>query len=292
MVNFDLQICSRGKPINNRVSSGSITTIKPVSSWQWPDVLELFKYRELFLAFCMRDIKVRYKQTVLGAMWAIIQPVTIMIIFSIIFGGLAKIPSEGYPYPIFLYSALLPWNLFASVVATAGGSMISSAALVGKIYFPRMVVPYSSAGAACVDFLISSCVLLVLMWYFDVSLGWGLLVVPLLMFGVLLTALGVGTALAALVVSYRDFRFVIPFLVQIWMYLTPVVYPLNFIPDQWRWILLINPMTGYVDGFRSAYLGVPLNLTSLIISIVLSVALFCLGAIYFKKVEKRFADVI
>ena len=269
-----------------------ITTILPRTGWRMLDFKELWAYRELLGVFTMRDIKVRYKQTVLGAAWAIIQPLLTMIIFTVIFGRLAKIPSEGFPYPVFVYAGLLPWTFFANALTTSGNSLVGSAHLVSKVYFPRLIIPLSSVGAGIVDLSISTVILLLLMAVYQVSWTFQILLAPLLMLGVVTSAIGVGTILAALTVSYRDFRFVIPFMVQIWMYLTPVVYSPSFIPEKYRWLLLFNPMTGYLDGFRAAFLGKPFNWTSLWVSVILSLLLLCVGAAYFEKVERRFADVI
>ena len=270
----------------------SITTIGPDRKWSLLNLEELWAYRELFLALVVRDIKVRYKQTVLGAAWAIIQPITAMIIFSIIFGRLAKIPSEGFPYPVFVYAGLLPWTFFSNGIAASGASLVGSANLVNKVYFPRLAIPTSSVGSGIVDFLISSLILLILMAWYGVGWSTNMLAIPFLMLGVLTTVLGIGMILSALTVSYRDFRYVIPFLVQIWMYLTPVVYPVSFIPEKWRWLLLINPMSGYIDSFRSAYLGKPFELEMIGVSLIMSIFLFIIGVYYFKKVEQRFADII
>ncbi len=268
------------------------TVIRPRSGWHMLDLKEIWSYRELLAVLTMRDIKVRYKQTVLGAAWAIIQPLTTMLIFTIIFGRLAKIPSEGFSYPVFVYAGLLPWTFFANALASSGNSLVGSAHLISKVYFPRLIIPLSSVGAGVVDLLISTAILFLLMLFYQVPLTLHVLAAPLLFFGVITTALGVGTLLSALTVSYRDFRFVVPFMIQIWMYLTPVVYGVNFIPEKYRWLLLFNPMTGYIDGCRAAFLGKPFNLTSLAVSCVMSIILLCIGAAYFEKVERRFADVI
>lgn len=276
----------------NVFSHNSIITIKPARKWSLINLQELWAYRGLFLALVIRDIKVRYKQTVLGAAWAIIQPITAMIIFTIIFGKLAKIPSEGFPYPVFVYAGLLPWTFFANGLTSSGNSLVGSSNLVNKVYFPRLVIPASSVGSGIVDFFISSIILLILMAWYGVGWSSNMLVIPILMVGVLTTVLGIGMILSALTISYRDFRYVIPFMVQIWMYLTPVVYPLNFIPERWQWLLLMNPMSGYIDGFRSAYLGKPFQVEMIAVSMVLSIFLFVVGIYYFKKVEQRFADII
>lgn len=272
--------------------SNQVTVIRPVSGWKKLNLKELWEYRELLLAFSVRDIKVRYKQTVLGATWAILQPLVTMLIFTVIFGRLAGIPSEGFAYPVFVYAGLLPWMLFSGSVSTSSGSMVGSAQMVSKIYFPRVVIPFSSIASGLVDFFVSVIILLLLMVIYDVTWTWHLLLAPLFLIGVILVALGVGTALSALTVSYRDFRYVVPFMMQIWMFLTPVVYPLSFIPETWRWLLYLNPLTGYIDGFRSVFLGAPFNLVGILSAAVLTALVFLGGLKYFRKVEQRFADVI
>jgi lipopolysaccharide transport system permease protein len=277
---------------NDIFSSEHWTTIRPQKTWRLVDFREIWAYRELFMTLAVRDIKVRYKQTVLGAAWAIIQPLTTMVIFTIIFGRLAQIPSEGFPYPVFVYSALLPWIFFANAVSTSGNSLVGSMQLVSKVYFPRLIVPLSSIGAGVVDLLVSTVILLLLMLFYGVSWTGHILLAPILVLGVILCALGVGTILAALTVSYRDFRYVIPFMVQIWMYLTPVVYGAGFIPEPYRWLLFLNPMSGYIGGDRSAFLGQPIDWIAISVSVALSLVLLVIGVAYFHKVERRFADVI
>ncbi len=270
----------------------SKTIIRPSKKWQAIDFHELWNYRELFIALVIRDIKVRYKQTVLGAAWAILQPLTTMIIFTLIFGRLAKIPSDGYPYAVFVYAGLLAWTFFGNAINSSGSSLVGSSHLVSKIYFPRLIVPTSSIGSSVVDFFVSSIILLLLMVYYDIGWTINIIFVPFLLLGVMMTALGVGLTLSALTVSYRDFRYVIPFMVQIWMYITPIVYPVTFVPEKWRWVLLLNPMTGYIEGFRSAFLGKPFDLFSIAVAVIFSLVLLGIGLIYFKNNEQRFADVI
>jgi lipopolysaccharide transport system permease protein len=268
------------------------TVIEPRAPWRGPDVRELWGYRELLWVLTARDVKVRYKQTVLGFLWAIIQPVTLMVVFSIFFGGLAKIPSDGIPYPVFVYAALLPWTFFANAVNAASGSVIGSGGLVTKVYFPRLIIPVASVGSGLVDFCISTCILLLLMAWFAVGWSLNLLAVPILLFGVVLAALGVGTFFAALTVAYRDFRHVVSFLLQFWMFATPVVYPASLVPEGWRWLLYLNPMAGFIEGFRSGFLGRPFDLAALAISFAIALVLFLGGVAYFEKVKRRFADVI
>ena len=269
-----------------------VTEITPPRGWRMLDWRELWAYRELLSVLTMRDIKVRYKQTVLGAGWAIIRPVLTMVIFSVVFGQLAKMPSDGYPYPVFVYAALLPWTFFAAAISTSGQSLIGSSNLVSKVYFPRLIIPLSSVGAGLIDLLISTGILLLLMLWYGVGWTWHLLAVPLLLMAVVFAALGVGTLLSALTVSYRDFTHLTPFLVQIWMYVTPVIFPVTLVPERWQWLLYLNPMTGLVEGFRSAFLGKPFDLVGLGISCAITIALLIAGVMYFEKVERRFADII
>jgi len=269
-----------------------LTIIEPDSSASTWQLRELWAYRELLWVLTLRDIKVRYKQTALGILWAVIQPVLAMGLFSVIFGQLAKIPSDGHPYPVFVYAALLPWTFFANAVSNSSNSLVGSAQLVSKVYFPRLIIPLSSAGAGLIDFAISAVILLLLMLYYGVGWGLHLLAAPLLVLGVVLTALGIGTLLSALNVAYRDFRYVVPFLIQLWMYATPVVYPASLIPEHWRWALYLNPMAGLIEGFRSAFLNQPFDPLGLSLSLGVAAAAFVGGVRYFKKVERRFADII
>ena len=256
------------------------------------DFRELWAYRELAWVLTVRDIKVRYKQTVLGAAWALIQPVTSMLIFSVLLGKFAGIPSDGHPYPLFVYAGLLPWMLFANAITSIGNSVVGSAQLVSKVYFPRLIIPLSSVGAIIVDFVVSSAVLLVLMVYYGTALSMRLAIAPVVVLGILVVSLGVGTLLAALTAAYRDFRYVIPFLLQVWLYCSPVVYPFSAVPDGWRWAFYLNPMTGLIDGFRFAVLGTRYEIVSLSSALPVAAVLLLLGVSYFQSVQRKFADVI
>jgi len=269
-----------------------LTVIEPARGWRMLDWRELWAYRELLWVLTTRDIKVRYKQTVLGAGWAILRPFITMVIFSVVFGQLARMPSDGLPYPVFVYAALLPWTFFSTAIATSGQSLVGSAHLVSKVYFPRLIIPLSSVGAGLVDLLISTGVLLLMMLYYGVGWSWNLLAAPLLLLFAIFAALGVGTLLSALTVAYRDFTHLTPFMVQIWMFITPVIFPVSLVPDRWQWVLYLNPMTGLVEGFRSAFLGRPFDLAGLGISFAIAIAVFLVGVAYFEKVERRFADII
>jgi lipopolysaccharide transport system permease protein len=269
-----------------------VTVIEPQKGWRTLDLKELWAYRELLYVLAQRDIKVRYKQTVLGVAWAVIQPLATMLLFSLVFGRLAKLPSDGLPYPIFVYAGLLPWTFFANAISTSGNSLVGQQHLISKVYFPRLIIPLSSIGTGLIDFAISALILLALMFYYGIGWSLNLLAVPFLILVVIFIALGVGTLLSALTVSYRDFRFVIPFMVQFWMWATPVVYPASLFPEKWQWVLFLNPMAGLIEGFRSAFLHRPFDWTGIGISMSVAVVVFTLGVFYFEKMERRFADII
>jgi len=268
------------------------TVVEPAKGWRMLDLRELWSYRDLLAMLVQRDIKVRYKQTVLGAAWVILRPLLSVAIFTVIFGRLVRVPSEGYPYAVFVYSALLPWTFFAGAVSSSGNSMVGSAGLIGKVYFPRLIVPFSSVGAGIVDFAVSASFLLVLLPLLGAGWSTNLLAVPLLLIPVLVLALGVGTLFSALAVAYRDFVGIMGFVLQVWMYATPVIYASSLVPERWRFLLHLNPMTGLVEGFRSAFLGRPFDLLSIAVSSSVACAMFLVGIAYFTKVERRFADII
>ncbi len=266
--------------------------IEPTRGWLSLKLRDVWQYRELLYFLTWRDVKVRYKQTVIGFLWAIIQPFLKMVVFSIIFGTLAKMDSEGFPYPIFLYAGLLPWQFFASSVSRSGESIVGSASLITKVYFPRLIIPIASVGACLVDFAISFIILIVMMFYYNITPTVSTFMVLPLVLATIFTALGVGMFISALNVAYRDFRYVLPFLVQIWMFLTPVIYSTEIIPENWRWLILLNPMAGIVDAYRSAILGKPFEWGNLGISMAMAVVIFLCGLIYFRKTERYFADIV
>ena len=269
-----------------------VTVIEPPAGWRLLNWREMWAYRELLWVLATRDVKVRYKQTVLGAAWAILRPLLTMAIFTIVFGRLAKMPSDGYPYSIFVYAALLPWTFFASAISASGQSLVGSAPLVSKVYFPRLFIPLSSIGSGLADLFVSTTILLLMMlWY---RVGWGVQLaatIPLLAL-LIAVSLSIGTLLSAATVAYRDFTHITPFLVQIWMYAAPVVFPLSLVPARWRWVMYLNPMTGVIEGFRSAFLGRPFDWMALGSSVVEAIVLLAIGASYFGRVERRFADII
>jgi lipopolysaccharide transport system permease protein len=272
----------------------SRTIIRPASGWQLVNVAELWRYRELLYFLTWRDVKVRYKQTALGAAWAILQPVMMMVVFTVFFGRLAKVPTGDVPYPLFVFAGLLPWTFFSTAIANAGNSVVGSERLITKIYFPRLAIPFAAVGAALVDFAIAFGVMIVLMLWYHVMPGPRMLLVPGLVLLLTLAAVGVGTLLAALNVAYRDFRYVIPFLVQLWMFATPSVYMAAGAGGSTltRWLLILNPMTGVIAAFRAATLGNPIAWGQLAISSAIIAALCVGGCLYFRKVEDSFADVI
>lgn len=268
--------------------------ISPSHGWISLNLRELWGYRELLYFLVWRDIKVRYKQTAIGVLWAVLQPILTMVVFSVIFGQLAKLPSEGIPYPIFVFTALLPWQLFAYALAQSGNSLIANQQLITKIYFPRLVIPISATLSGLPDFLISFLVLLVMMVYYGISPGVAILAFPLFLLLAILSAFSVGLWLSALNVRYRDVRHAIPFLVQLWFFITPVAYSGQLLPVQWRFLYGLNPMVGVIDGFRWVLLGKEMSslllfsLSSVLVVIVLLVS----GLYYFRRMEKTFADVI
>jgi lipopolysaccharide transport system permease protein len=270
-----------------------ITVIEPKKGWVPIELKEIWSYRELLYFLTKRDIKVRYKQTVLGGLWAIIQPVFTMIVFTLFFGRLAKMPSDGMPYPIFVYAALLPWTYFANAVSTSGNSLVGSAHLITKIYFPRLIVPLSAALGGLLDFVIAMFVMGVLIVHYKLILGLSVLLFPFLVVLTFLCAVGVGLWLSALNVQYRDIRYVIPFLVQLWMFVSPVIYPVSMAKGNYLWLLLFNPMSGVIKAYRASILGhQPIDWAFLGLSTVIIFVIFITGLFYFKRMERVFADVV
>ena len=257
------------------------------------DLRELWQYKELLYFLIWKEVKVRYKQMIIGGAWAILQPLLTMVIFTIIFGRLAKIPSDGMPYPVFTYTALLPWMLFAQALTRSGGSLVYNANLITKVYFPRLLVPLSAALAPIVDFIVSFLILLGMLAWYGIPPTLGILALPFFLALTLVTAMSVNLWLAPLNVKYRDVAHTLPFLSQIWMYASPVAYPLSLIPQKWQFLYSINPMVGVIEGFRWALLGKQSpNFMAMVMSIIVVMALFLGGIFYFKKMEQTFADVI
>ena len=267
--------------------------IEPVGAFLRLDVRELWAYRGLFFFLVWRDVKIRYAQTVLGAGWAVVQPVLTMLIFTVIFGRLASIPSDGVPYSVFSLAALVPWTYFSTALSGASGSLVSNTNLLTKVYFPRLVIPFAPVLAGLVDLVISFVILLALMLFHGITpSALAIIVVPLLVFTMILTAAGVGCWLAALNIQYRDVKYVTPFMVQIWMYGSPVVYPLSLVPEKYRWLYALNPLVGVIEGFRSVLLGTAsVSIQMIGLSILVAILLFVTGALYFRRTERIFADV-
>ena len=274
-------------------SSTPTSVIEPAGRWPQIDFSELWAYRGLFLFLVWRDIKVRYAQTILGAGWAIIQPVLTMVVFTAIFGNFAKIPSDGIPYPVFSLAALVPWTYFSTAMTGSSGSLIASTNLITKIYFPRLVVPVAPVLAGLVDFIIAFVVLLGMMLVFSITPSlWALPVVPLLVAGMMAAAAGLGCWLSALSIQYRDVKHVVPFIVQIGMYASPIVYPMSLVPEAYRPLYALNPMAGIIEGFRAVLLNTQaIAWPTIGISLASAAVLFLTGAVYFRRVERVFADV-
>jgi len=270
-----------------------VTIIKARSGWQAVNLVQLWAYRDLLYFLVWRDVKVRYKQTVLGAAWAIIQPVMTMVVFSLFFGRLGDMQRlVDVPYPVFVYAGLLAWTLFSGILSQASVSLIASGNMISKIYFPRLLVPLAAAGPPLVDFVLSLLVMAFLMAGYGVMPSFTVFMLPLFVAGTVLAALGVGTMAAALVVAYRDFRYVVPFVVQLWMFASPVAYPLSVIPAEWQLAYAVNPAVGMISGFCSCLLGEPFRWDCIGVSFVSAMALLAAGLFYFRQVERRFADII
>jgi len=269
-----------------------LIVIEPRGGLRLRDIRELWSFRELLWMLARRDIKVRYKETILGALWAILRPALTMLIFSIVFGRLAKLPSDGVPYPMFVFAGLLPWMFFAQAVSGAAASVLGAGSLITRVYFPRLIVPLASVGVALVDLLIALVLLAPLLYWYGIVPGSSLLAVPLMIALALVVSLGVGIAFAAVSVVFRDFRHIEPFVVQIWMFATPVIYPVSMVPDQWRWLAYLNPMSGVVEGFRACWLALPLDWIGVAASLAGGMFMLLGAVVYFERVERRFADLI
>jgi lipopolysaccharide transport system permease protein len=268
-------------------------TIEPSKSWVPLRLGDLWQYRELLYFLTWRDVKVRYKQTLLGAAWAILQPLLTMIVFSLLFGGLGAMPSEGLPYPIFAFSGLLIWTFFSNSVTNSGNSLVGSSNLITKIYFPRLIIPAAAVAAGLVDLLLAFVIQVGLMIYYGVRPTWALTMLPVLVLLATLLALGVGMWLSALNVKYRDIRYAIPFLIQLWMFASPIIYPVSLLPEKWRWLLMLNPLTGIIQNFRIALFGhQAFALKSLGISALITVIVLGYSVFSFKRMERHFADIV
>jgi len=279
---------------HDSVSSGNVVVvIEPSKSWVGLRLRDVWQYRELLYFLTWRDVKVRYKQTLLGAAWAILQPLLTMLIFTLLFGLLAGIKSEGIPYPIFAYSGLIVWVFFSNSVTNSGNSLVGSANLITKIYFPRMIIPAAAVAAGLVDLALAFVIQTVLMIYYRVHITWALTMIPVLVILATGLALGVGMWLSALNVKYRDIRYAIPFLMQIWMFGSPVIYPLSLLPEKWRWLLMLNPLTGIIQNFRVAlFANQAFDWKSLGVSTLITAMVLTYSAFSFRRMEKQFADIV
>jgi homopolymeric O-antigen transport system permease protein len=267
--------------------------IQPTKGLRFLDIREMWMYRELVYFLVWRNIKVRYKQTAIGVAWAVLQPLALMVVFTMFFGKLAKIPSEGIPYPIFAYTALLPWQLFSRCITESSNSLVTDQQLITRVYFPRIMVPTATALSAMVDFFIASVLLAVMMAIYGIPVTASVLWVPAFMLLMLITSLAVGFWLSALNVEYRDVTYAVPFLNQLWMFLTPVVYPSSLVPESFRWLYGLNPMAGVVEGFRWAVLGVGEGPSVMLaVSVVVAIGMFLSGIAWFRWRERTFVDTI
>lgn len=283
-------------PLASATASKSATVLRPRKGWQAIELMTIWRYRELLVFLALRDIKVRYKQTALGALWAVIQPFVLMVVLSIFFGRVIDINMEdktsGIPYPIFLYAGLLPWTFFAATVTASTSSLVSNAHMLRKVFFPRLIVPLSSVGAPLVDYVVASGVLLGLMGWYGVMPTAQLLLLPVFVLVTIVAALGVGIGLSGLTVSFRDFRYVVPFMIQVWFFVTPVIWPVTIVDHRYHWLLRLNPMGGTIEAIRSAVMGTPIDVSALGLSAGAAILSLVVGLIYFGFAQKRFADVV
>lgn len=268
--------------------------IEPNSQRSWRVLGELWSHRDLLLLLAFRDVRIRYKQTVLGASWAVFQPLVTMVVLQIFFGHLMGMSKRvgDVPYPVFLYAGLLPWQLFAAATNASSGSLVGNANILTKVYFPRLIIPLSSLGAPLVDYAISFVILIGMMVWYGLAVSWSILLLPALILSTVLAVLGVGLLLSAVTVTYRDFRHVIPFMIQTLFFMTPVIYPSTIVPDRYRWVLSLNPMSGTIDAFRSVILNQPVDYSAWGISVAVALIATTVGLIYFQRAQKQFADVV
>ncbi len=266
--------------------------IEPSKKWGALDLRDLWSYRELLFILAARDVKVRYKQTIFGVAWAIMQPLFTMLVFTLFFGRLAGMPSDGIPYPLFAYVGLFMWGFFSSALTKSGNSLVGNANLITKVYFPRMVVPISAVLAGLVDLAVTSVFLIILLFYYGIGFSVNLMMLPVLVFLTTLLAIGLGMLVSGLNVKYRDVGQVLPFLIQLVFFLSPIIYPLSIVPDKWRWLMALNPVTGLIEGFRSTFFGTPFNWFSLGIAASFTILVFVYAVYAFRRMEDDFADII
>lgn len=266
--------------------------IEPDKSGFQLGLAEVWRFRELLYFLTLRDIKIRYKQTLLGAAWAIIQPLFTMLLFTLFFGRLARIPSDDIPYPLFAYAGLLPWTFFSNAVTNSANSLVGGASLITKVYFPRLIIPASPVLAGLLDLAIAFALLIPLLFYYRVALSWQLLLLPLFLTLATLLAFGIGTWMSALNVKYRDVRYALPFLIQLWLFASPVIYPTSLLPENWRWLLMLNPMTGIIEGLRSSLFNKAFDWPAIAVSALITLLIVPLSALYFRSVEDSFAEIV
>ena len=274
------------------VPDAPLVVIERSAPWTSLDLRGLWSHRELFFFLVWRDITVRYRQTVLGAGWAVLQPLATMLVFAYVFGRLVKMPSDGLPYPVFAYTGLLIWTFFSNAVALASNSIVGDAGLIAKIYFPRLIIPAATVAGSLIDFAIASVLLVPMMAYYGLDLGWSALLVPVFMLLAMLLALAVGMLVSALTVRYRDVRYALPFVVQLWFFVTPIIYPASLVPAAHRWVLDLNPLTGIVEGYRKLLYGQPVAWASIAWSAAIVTALLFCAAHVFRRAEKSFAEFL
>ena len=283
---------ARMKHSEKITSASRVTVIDARREWAFPDLREIWAFRELLWTLTLRDIRVRYKQTAIGIAWAVLQPFMTMVVFTVIFGGLAKLPSDGKPYAVFTMAAIVPWQFFAHALTQGSMSLVSMGGMLSKVYFPRLLAPLSSILAGLIDLAIAFAILIGLLFWYGITPGWALIALPFFILLAILTALGVSLWLSAINVHFRDVRHTLPFLAQIWMFVTPVVYARSLVPEQWQMLYMLNPMAGVVEGFRWALLGeqTPPDPTQMVISVGVVLVLVVSGLFYFDRAEKNFVD--
>jgi lipopolysaccharide transport system permease protein len=266
--------------------------IRPSRPWSLIDLREVWSHRELFAFLVWRDLKVRYKQTILGAMWVILQPLLMTLVFTIFLGKLVRVQTGSTPYPLFLYAGLLPWTFFSNAVSSGSYSLLANSQMITKVYLPRLIIPAAAISVRLSDFLVASVVLIILMRYYGIPLGWQILLLPALVLELTFLALALSALLSALNVKYRDTGTALPVMLQIWMFASPIVYPRNYVPARWEWAYQINPLTGMIEGFRSAFLGLPINRQGLALSWLITTALLVFSMFVFRHLEDEFADIV
>lgn len=276
----------------NSLPDEPVVLIEAGRVWKSLNLREFWQYRELLYFLVWRDVKIRYKQTFLGVAWAILQPVLATVIFTVFFGRIAGIPSDNLPYPLFAFAGFLPWTFFSNAVTASGNSLVGSSHLITKVYFPRLVIPVAAVCAGIVDFLIAFAILVLMMFWYQTGFSIQIFMLLPLMFLTLTLAVGVGIFMSALNVKYRDIRFALPFLMQIWMFVTPIIYPTSLVPEKWRLLLAINPLVGVIEGFRAALFGGKFDWKLIIISFLISILILAISVVIFRRMEKEFADII